>query len=105
VFPNYLKEVPPFPEWIRNSITTIVKEGDKIEKDVVHVSMPPTLEAKNYRVMWVFSNHIRVLGVEEHSTMHDSGVTTIFQHECVSRPNYDRLVVANWNVWDGLKKF
>jgi len=53
----------------------------------------------------VFNNHIRVLGVEEHSIIHDSGVTTIFEHECVSRPNYHRLVVTNWNVWDGLKKF
>ncbi len=94
MFPDYLKEVPPFPKWIRNSITIIVKKGDKIEKDVVHVSMPPTLEAKNYRVMWVFSNHIRVLGAREHLIMHDNGVTTIFEHECVSRLNYHRLVVA-----------
>jgi septum formation topological specificity factor MinE len=58
VFPNHLKEVPPYLEWIKNSITTIVKKEDKIEKDVVHVSMPPTFEAKNYRIMWVFGNHI-----------------------------------------------
>jgi hypothetical protein len=36
----------------------------------------------------------RVLGVEEHLTTHDSGVTLIFEHECVSGPNYHRLMVA-----------
>jgi hypothetical protein len=48
VFTDYFKEVPPFPKWIRNSIIIIVKNGDKIEKDVVHISMSPPLEAKKY---------------------------------------------------------
>ncbi len=48
MFLDHLKEVPPFLEWIRNSITTIVKEEDKIEKNLVHVSMTPTFEARSY---------------------------------------------------------
>jgi len=94
VFKYHLKEVIPFPKWIKNSIIIIVKEGDKIEKNVVHVSMPPTLEAKSYQALWVFGNHIRVSSVEKHLTTHDTGVTTIFEHECMSGPNYHRLVVA-----------
>ncbi len=60
MFPYHLKEVLPFLEWIRNSITTTVKEENKIEKDAMHVSMPPTFEARSYQAMWVFGNHIRV---------------------------------------------
>jgi hypothetical protein len=44
--------------------------------------------------MWAFGNHIWVSSVEEHLTMHDSGVTTIFEQECVLGPNYHRLMVA-----------
>jgi hypothetical protein len=32
--------------WIKNSVATIVK-GEQIDKDVVHLSMPPMLEAKS----------------------------------------------------------
>jgi hypothetical protein len=48
IFPAHLKEVPPFPMWIRTFIATIIKEGDIIDKDIMHMSMPPTLEAKFY---------------------------------------------------------
>ncbi len=44
--------------------------------------------------MWVFNNHIQVSLVEEHLIIHDNGVTTIFEQECVLRPNDHRLVVA-----------
>jgi hypothetical protein len=47
VFPNHLKEMPHFPTWIRSSITIAIKKGETIEKDVVHISMPP-IEAKSY---------------------------------------------------------
>jgi hypothetical protein len=32
---------------IRNSVATTIK-GEQIDKDVVHLSMPPMLEAKSY---------------------------------------------------------
>lgn len=54
--------------WIRNSIVTAIKEGDKLEKDVVHLSMPPTLEDRSYRTMWAFGNHNRVSSAKVHST-------------------------------------
>jgi len=67
-FQNHLKELPPLPMWIKNSIVTTIKEGGIIEKNVVHLSMPPTCEARSYRSMWAFGNHIRVSSVEEHFT-------------------------------------
>jgi DNA gyrase/topoisomerase IV subunit B len=37
--------------WIRTLIITTFKERETIEKDVVHMSMPPTFKAKYYHVM------------------------------------------------------
>jgi hypothetical protein len=54
------------------TITTI-KEGETIEKDVVHMFMPPTFEARSYQVMWVFGNHIHVSSAKEHFTKCESG--------------------------------
>ncbi len=59
-FPTFLKEVPPFPMWIRTYIATTIKKGDIIDKDIMHMSMPPMLEAKSCQTMWAFGNHIRV---------------------------------------------
>jgi hypothetical protein len=33
--------------WIRNLVATTVK-GEQIDKNVVHLSMPPMLKAKSY---------------------------------------------------------
>jgi hypothetical protein len=41
-------EVPRFPTWVRFLIVVIIKNGDVIEKDVVHMLMPPTFEVKSY---------------------------------------------------------
>jgi hypothetical protein len=66
-------EVPPFSKWVRSSIVITIKNGDVIKKDVVHMLMPPTLEAKSYRAMWAFGNYnICVSSVEEHLTTCDS---------------------------------
>jgi len=56
-----------------------MKEGETIKKDVLHISMPPTCEARSDQVMFVFGNHIHVSNVEEHLTTFDSGVATIFK--------------------------
>ncbi len=93
-FPTFLKEVPPFPIWIKTYIVIAIKEGDIIDKDIMHMSMPPMLEAKSYRAMWAFGNHICVSSAEEHLITCDSGVEATFEQECVLGPNDQRLVLA-----------
>jgi hypothetical protein len=44
-------EVPPFPTWVISLIVVAIKNGDVIERDVVHMLMPPTFEAKSYCAM------------------------------------------------------
>jgi len=77
MFLDHHKEVP---------IVVVVKEGEPIEKDVVHLSMPPTFKAKCYQTMWTLGNHLHVSSVEEHLTTCDNGVTSIFEQECVLGP-------------------
>jgi hypothetical protein len=56
-----------------------MKERETIEKDVLHMSMPPTLEVRSYRTMFAFGNHIHVSIAKKHLTTFDRGVATIFQ--------------------------
>jgi hypothetical protein len=59
MFLNRLKEVSPFPIWIRSLIFVAIREGDTIERDVVHMFMP-----RIDQTMWVFGNHICFSRVE-----------------------------------------
>jgi len=40
--------VLPFLAWIMIAITLAIKEREQIDKDTLHMSMPPTLEARSY---------------------------------------------------------
>jgi hypothetical protein len=54
VFLNHLTKMHPFFVWVENTIVAIIKAKDSsIEKDVVHMSMEPTLKARSYRGMCI----------------------------------------------------
>jgi hypothetical protein len=97
-------EVLPFPTWVRYSIVVAIKNGYVIKRDVVHMSMPPTLEAKSYQVMWAFGNHIRVSSVGKHLTTCDSGMATNFEEEFVSRQIDKNLVFAKLEYMGWVEK-
>ncbi len=94
MFLNHLMEVPPFSTWVKYSIVVAIKNGYVIKKDVVHISKPPTLEAKSYQVMWAFGYHIHVSSVGKHLTTCGNGMATNFEEECVLRPNDKNLMLA-----------
>jgi len=48
VFPNDLAPLPPFAMWIKSSIALAIRNAKIIDKNMVHMSMPPTLEAMSY---------------------------------------------------------
>jgi len=58
------------------------------------MSMPPTLEAKLYRSMYAYKNHIHVASAEEHLTTCDNGIATTFGQRCVLGPNDRRPIIA-----------
>jgi hypothetical protein len=73
IFLDHLKELSPFSTWVRSDVVSTMKEGETIDKYTLHMSMPPTLEVRSHRIMFVFGNHIRISNVE-HLTTFDSGV-------------------------------
>jgi len=93
IFPKELKQMPPFLVWIRIVISHAIKDGEEIDKDTLQMSMPPTLTTRSYRLIYIFENHNRVSSVEEHLTL-DNNVVATFEHECISRPNDYRLMLA-----------
>jgi hypothetical protein len=100
---NNLNEIVFFSIWVRATISSTIKDGVVIDKDVMHVSMSLTLEALAYRIMCFFRNHLRLLNAKEHLTTSDNGIVTKFEQECVSRTNDQQPIVANpllqsWNI-------
>jgi hypothetical protein len=71
-----------------------MKEGETIDKYTLHMSIPPTLEARSYQIMFAFGNHIRVSNVEKHLTTFDGGVVATFERECKLGPNDWRPILA-----------
>jgi hypothetical protein len=58
IFPDNLAKVAPFPIWVRVAISLAIKDGATIDKEIMHMSMPSTLEATTYRTMYAFANHL-----------------------------------------------
>jgi len=50
--------------WINITIVVIIKDGDKINKYTLDISVPPNLEARSHHAMYTFGNHIWVFHVE-----------------------------------------
>jgi hypothetical protein len=71
-----------------------LNDGDTIDKDIVHMSMPPTLEAMSYQAMYDYGNHIRVASAEEHITTSDCGVVPTFEQECILGPNDQKPILT-----------
>jgi hypothetical protein len=44
--------------------------------------------------MYAFGNHFKVANIEEHLTTNDSGVATVFEHECILVPNDENPIFA-----------
>jgi hypothetical protein len=46
--------------WIRTAISNAIKDGEEIDKDTLHMSMPPTLPTRSYHLIYALGNHIKV---------------------------------------------
>jgi len=65
--------------WIKASIASAIRNGEIIDKDIVHMSMLSRLEAMSYQSMYAYGNHIHVSSVEEHLKISDCGVVVSFE--------------------------
>jgi len=68
-------DVPPFGEWLQAHVHGALDCNEMINKDIIHLSQPPSLVVYSYASMWAYGNHYNVeeVGVACHTTF-DFGI-------------------------------
>ena len=94
-------EYPPiarneqFSEWFPAAVQRDVAAGTQVDEDVLGLVLPPSCEAKSYRSMYAYGNHIRVRGAEVHLSTCDSGVAATFSQSCRASRKDKNHMLAN----------
>ncbi len=72
-----------FHAWSPKAVVHAMEVGnEKVDEDVRALILPPSNQAKSYRSMYAFGNHIRVRSSEKELTTMDSRVATTFRQLC-----------------------
>ena len=93
-YPEYLTPLPKLVHWLALAVRDAQAENKVVDRDVISISMWPTLTATAHRSMWAYGNHFRVQSAEHHLTTMDCGVAATFDQWCVSGPNDQNPVFA-----------
>ena len=67
-----------FSEWFPAAVQRDVAGGTEVDEDVLGLVLPPSCEAKSYRSMYAYGNHIRVRGAKVDLSTSDNGVASTF---------------------------
>jgi hypothetical protein len=86
-YPEEVRPLPTYEKWILFAISDAINDGEKIDEEIIQLSIPPTLKATAYRSMFAYGNHIRVRSAETHLVTMDSGVAAVFGTTCRSSVN------------------
>jgi hypothetical protein len=85
-FPKDLAEPQPFTQWLHQEVA--LEEEDQTipnpSNDIIWLSQRSSPRATKYRSMSKFGNYYRVVSVECHLKMCDSGIEATFTHPCIS---------------------
>jgi hypothetical protein len=71
-----------FKDWLPTAIDLALTAGEAVDNDVKALMIPPSRDAKSYRSMYTYGNHIRVRGAEVDLSTCDSGVAATFSQSC-----------------------
>ena len=85
----------PFRTWFPNDLEVQMSKGDDVEDDVKALMYPPSRDAKSYRSMYAYGNHIRVRGAEVDLSTCDSGVAATFSQACRASSGDRNMRTAN----------
>jgi hypothetical protein len=90
-----------FTEWFPGTVERDVAAGTQVAEDVLALVLPPSCDAKSYRSMYAYGNHIRVRGAEMDLATCDSGVAATFSQSCrASRKDQNhRLANVEYVGW------
>jgi hypothetical protein len=86
-YPEELRPLPAYEKWIISTIFDAINDGEKIDKEIIQLSIPPTLKATTYRSIFAYGNHIHVKSAETHLVTMDSRVAAVFRTTCRSSVN------------------
>jgi hypothetical protein len=84
-----------FSAWFPAVVERDLAASSHVEEDVKNLTLPPSCEAKSYRSMYAYGNHIRVRSAEGELTTSDSGVAATFSQACRSNRKDRNHTVAN----------
>ena len=83
-------------EWLHSAVDEDIARGDAVCDDVLALLLPPSRDAKGYRSMYAYGNHIRVRGAEQDLSTCDSGVAATFLQSCRSNMRTANLEYVGW---------
>ena len=84
-----------FSTWFQNAVIEDTARGNDVSEDVHALLLPPRREAKAYKAMYAYGNHIRVRGAEASMSTCGSGVAATFLQSCRSSSSDKNMRTAN----------
>src|SRR5579875_2122807 len=76
-----------FTSWFAAVVQNDMNQGIDVSMDVQALLMPPSKNAKSYKSMYAYGNHIRVRSIESNMNTCDSGVAVTFLQACRASNN------------------
>ena len=84
-----------FTTWFPIVVQDEINQGADVSMDVQALLMPPSRNAKSYKSMYAYGNHIRVRSVESNINTCDSGVAATFLQACHARNSSRNVRTTN----------
>ena len=98
------RKIPEYPQdirqesfnmWFGKAASEDVALGNDVSEDILALLLPPRREAKGYKAMYAYGNHIRVRSAEVDMSTCDSGVAATFLQSCRSSSSDRNMRTAN----------
>ena len=85
----------PFSAWFLAALERDMAASMHVEEDAKNLTLPPSCEAKSYRIIYAYGNHIRVRSAEVELPTSDSGIAAMFSQACHANMKDQNHTVAN----------
>ena len=93
-YPNILQD-EALTTWFHVVVQDEMNQGTDVPMDVQALLMPPSRNAKSYKSMYAYGNHIRVRSVESNMNTCDSGVAATFLQAYRTSSNFRNVQTTN----------
>ena len=84
-----------FTTWFHVVVQYDINQGIDVSLDVQAMLMPPSKNAKSYKSMYAYGNHIRFRSLKSNMHTCDSNVAATFLQACCVSNNSRNLQISN----------